>query len=160
MDKFHLLEVWDNREYKMMLTTFFNVVWERMSKDKFKAFIVRSNALILMKHECINVDNLIRNVMKFEKKYPKELPKYEDELRFNLIWNIFKTTTTKDQLVAKGKENGWWMSIKAKESSIDALVDTVRCVSNIIVETLPLEEILDLRPELPTISITDRQHGR
>ena len=156
MDKFHLLEVWDNLEYKMMLTTFFNVVWERMSRDKLKAFIVRfwkviqsnfsaSNALIVMKHECINVDHLIRNVMKFEKKYPKELPKYEDELRLTicLIWNIFKTTTTKDQLVAKGKEKGWWMSLEAKEFSIEALVGTVRRVSNIIVETLPLEEILD-----------------
>ena len=70
---------------------------------------------------------------------------HKEELRLAIdkIWSIFKTTTTTNQMVAKGKGKGWVITQYAYGDSRKTLLEIVKRVSRIIVETLPLEEILD-----------------
>ena len=153
MDNLHFLKVqWrtDEEKEKFKEAVLDEVSkLDQMSSDRLENFIVRfwdfiqgnlseGSLLLVIQHQCEYIEKLIRIV-------PKELPEHKKELRLAIdkIWNIFKTTTTREQLEEKGHEKGWRYGEYAYNDSKDALLEIVKRVSRIIVETLPPEEILE-----------------
>ena len=153
MDNFHILKVkWrideEKEEFKNLCLDQLSKL-DQMSSDKLKVFMVRfwefiqgnlseGNDLIIIQHQCEYIEELIRIV-------PMELLEHKEEFRLAIdkIWNIFKITTTTNQMVAKGKGKGWVITQYAYDDSRKTLLEIVKRVSRIIVETLPLVEILD-----------------